>query len=440
MRKDRFKEWCFIFFLGFFIFSYEFFLFDSVMLTYMVKAACPLILLLIWPTYRLHYIRGQVLLFYGVFWFLIFISCLTSGQSDSLTQFFKYLLKFSIVPIIFFKLAPGRLSDRYIKFLIPFGFLFAVQSIILFLLIFYDVPLKSSVRVIDPSMGFEFISYGWLGYANARQYTGEDFILRAQSWFGEPSNFCQFMAFPTVISYGYYVLTRKIRFLFYFLVCAAGMLITFSFGGFISVSGALLITGIYSFFMKRLKLRSYLIRAVLLLAILGGGLSFVERVIIPGADQIYHSDIPAQFKKVMGRSMENPQSQLIRQSAQADLIFETIKKNFLGVGLAHTYGQSKLTSPNAFLFWLVAGGLPAALALLWLYFFLFIRVILPALERRMHIVRYLAIVFMINTIHGLSVGFWMTPYYLYILAMMIIFYDTPPSSSLTSQGLIRSAE
>jgi hypothetical protein len=111
---------------------------------------------------------------------------------------------------------------------------------------------------------------------------------------------------------------------------------------------------------------------------------------------------------------------LVRQAARVGMTLDLLRNRPFGVGLGGTLGTSELTSPSAAIYWIQAGGAPAAAMLIVLYGTLFFSYCLPALRSSMQVNRHVAAAFLGITVHNLSYGNWMAPFYLFSIAAMVI--------------------
>jgi len=124
---------------------------------------------------------------------------------------------------------------------------------------------------------------------------------------------------------------------------------------------------------------------------------------------------------LLGKDSQNPQSaSLVRAAFNLDESLQLAETNPLGIGLGFTEDTSDIASPNALLFWLVSGGLPALLILLFLHARLFNRHALPLLASRDPYRRTVAGAYIALTVHGLSNGTWINPIYLLMVGTLIL--------------------
>ncbi|WP_153014738.1 hypothetical protein [Syntrophomonas wolfei] len=358
-----------------------------------------------------------------ILYLLLFtITCLSSLIFDPLgvVQTIKVFWPCVILPLILLKMRPNETNiNLLLKIPLTLGVIFSLQSIALFIVIFFDLPLEPHYIFLEKLQNMPELSYGILGYANAYQYGFDGSrILRAQSWFIEPSKFAAFLLFPVLVSFGYYLRTRRRKYLRIFLVCIIGFLITFSMAGFFGLIFAILFIILMRLFKKSIN-SNILIRYFV--PVIVCGLFFVVAVsVLNYSNQLYENTIGSQsrIEKVLSR---DPGSQkILRDASNLNITVDTIKQNPFGVGLAHTLGESKLTSPNALVYWVAAGGVAAFCILILLYLSLYYFYLSPLLTSNNSVYWSVAAAFIGMTVQGLSYGTWMDPFYMYVLAVMIL--------------------
>jgi hypothetical protein len=108
----------------------------------------------------------------------------------------------------------------------------------------------------------------------------------------------------------------------------------------------------------------------------------------------------------------------VREAANSDLYLSTVAANPFGVGFAATAGENEILAANGALFWTVAGGLPALGVLAILFGYLFYAFCHPLLISGDPVHRCIAASFVGHTVHNLSYGNWLAPYFLIHLAIV----------------------
>ena len=302
---------------------------------------------------------------------------------------------------------------------IPIAIALSVQSLMLFWMIWVGSPPSEDLIHLGRNDVMER-TFGIWGYANATVITGTDAMLRAQSWFLEPSVFALFLEFPVFITFGFYRLTGKVRYLLAFVVCTAGLIVTTSLAAFLSVMSALMFAAIWQivgrFRLARTHLARNSITVITAVVCVAASQSLLDRL-----NEAYDPMATDRMAKVVGR---DPTTQmLVRETDIVTFTIASITVSPLGSGLERTLGnRDDMASANAFLYWLQASGWPGVVALLFVYYFLFVEIAVPALARR-GLSRYVSMAFIAQTVHGLSAGNWMTPSYLVTVACLVLLTD-----------------
>jgi hypothetical protein len=79
-----------------------------------------------------------------------------------------------------------------------------------------------------------------------------------------------------------------------------------------------------------------------------------------------------------------------------------------------------LRSGNAFLFWFSAGGVPAVLAIIMMFAYIFLVFCHPLLISQNAVFNAVGASFIGHAIHNLSYGNWIAPYFLIHLAIVVM--------------------
>ncbi|CAL61321.1 hypothetical protein; putative membrane protein [Herminiimonas arsenicoxydans] len=100
--------------------------------------------------------------------------------------------------------------------------------------------------------------------------------------------------------------------------------------------------------------------------------------------------------------------------------FDLLSDHPLGVGLSHTLGLNDWGSASAFFFWVISGGLPALILLVFFFGYIFFYFCHPLLISGNNVYKYIAASFIGHSIHNLSYGNWLAPFFLIHLAILIM--------------------
>lgn len=360
----------------------------------------------------------KVLLLYGLLIGSAAFASLALSDVDGIVQAMKIGLAWLVLPLLLTVVPSGAdPAETMIRLPVGWAALFSVQSLVLFALIYFEWPLSPRIVGLQRYGDMPELSYGVLGYANAlNSIRSGGQILRAQSWFLEPSKFGGFLIYPTLVSFGYYLSTKRLRHLTAAVLCGAGLAITFSLAAvFGLLAGALALLLVRPARGERAKrgfgrYASGLAAVAALFLCMQAALSWMGGL---AADRE-----ATRLTKVLARDQGT--QHLLRDESRLGLARELLGSNALGVGLGGTAGVSELTSPNAFIYWAIAGGLPAILVMLLLYHRLLLSFCLPLLQSSTPHYRTVAAGFIGYTVQQLSYGTWVEPLYLFTVGIMIL--------------------
>lgn len=404
-----------------FTLEYATYVVGSTLLDRALKLGSFAVMLLVLPTIRPAPPVVRLLFVYAVLFGGCLLASLVKRDLLGVAQFFKVALGFALLPLMLTKLSFGRpLPAGLFRLPICVGAVLALQSLVLFYVIFFDLPIDPEAVKIERYLDMVEASYGLFGFANSIGYGIDGSrILRVQSWFLEPSTFGAFLLFPTFTSFGMYWVRRNVLYLIAGLLCGAALILTFSLANYL----ALLCAGVF-LVVTRVRVwipRSWGLRALIPLVALGVfamGSTFAMRQ----AHDMFLSPLRrTRLGAVLGR---DPSTQtLLRSTSRVEQSIALLQRNPIGIGFSHTQGDggaSQLSSPNAVLFWMVSGGIPALVALVWLYGSLGFRYCLPLMLSGDPLLRSVAAAFVAATIQGLSYGTWAQPFYLYVVGVLVL--------------------
>ncbi len=407
------------------ILQYSTYLIHNDFIDKLIKAVTIVFLLFSIKRYRLLREVRILLFLYCALFGSAFIGAVMTLDISGISQLSKIIFSFLIFPVILFVVpAKGEPHGLLLKMPLYWGLFFSIQSIILFLIIFFNVPIKSTIIVMGKYGDMQEISYGILGYANGLRIFEDYSVLRAQSWFIEPSILASYLIYPVLASFGYYRSTKKTLYLFVSIACIIGILITFSLAAFfsllVSIVFLLCIRPVYKRNnYKIIGLRDY---TSLLIAFIISGVC-VNYVMLEIND-LYVPSITSSKSiliNMIARDPEGPSGQLFREHYKYDEYINILRENPLGIGLGFTaIAGNEKASANALIYWTISGGIPAFIALLALYAKLFYSYCLPLLKSQYYPYRFIGAAFLGTTIHGLAYSNWVYPYYLFNVAVTII--------------------
>jgi len=409
--------------------EYSTYLIRSATIDAVVKMA-SLAMLLIFERY---YLPGRrmwiVLALYAALFATSLVGALSVLDPVGLVQAMKLALCALILPLVVLRFPTGAAVPRRLLFTpIIWGLFFAVQGLVLFTLItVLNVVPSSELVPVGRLENMTERSYGLLGYGNTlTTFASGRHSIRPQGWMLEPSNLASFMLYPTFVSFGLYRSVKRKRYLLAALLSLAGLAVALSLAGYLSFIAALVLMVVIRPSKpgrsgRRRRPRGWLafvgpvVAALLFLVVAQKGYSFLESL---RPTQVQGNLSTAQY--LLGRGNHPEIGGLVRNTWRIKPMFERLKENPLGMGLGETLGKSDLTSANAAVFWIMAGGVPALLGLAALHWYLFSRFCYPLLVTSIPAYRGVAAAFVAVTIHGLSYGHWMNPFYIVNIAIMIL--------------------
>jgi hypothetical protein len=496
--------------LAVFVLQYATFLIHWLLADRIIKIVSLALLFFGFKTYPIAQEYRKIFWCYAGLFAFGLVGSWTQADKLGVVQAAKYIVAFLVLPAIL-RIVPGgkRPPQSLLKMPLPFAALFSIQCLILFLVIYYRIPLKHSFdRSVQYSLqadrillqrydNMKEISFGVLGYANAIDCisTGKE-ILRAQSWFLEPSKFGGFLLYPLFVSLGFFFSTRKRYYLVFHFLCLLGILITFSlaafFGGIdaalflaifrpggpknnkssrsmivrvavalicclvVNLSLVHMVKGIYKyrdtnvFFkaMARIAPAQTILRgatsplgtatSMLAMEKAGAGIprdsvglsatgallnTAIAAPSAPAASDVLPVPLPPTIATdgVRTRYFSAVEPLLARLMQKIKSALDLIARYPCGVGFGDTgKGGGDFKTPNAFLFWVITGGVPATVLILLLYWRLFIYYCLPLLASDYAPYRAVGAGFISITIQELSYGTWLEPYYLFCVATMLL--------------------
>ena len=419
LLEARKNTWPLVFLLSLLFIAYETVLFYAIMplsLLLVMKLVVPFAILGVFTKYK-YFVKTKTFRFiftiYALFLVNAFlVSMIMPTKAAALRIWINYSFRIFILLVLVLISSPKRPMDIYIKIPIWLGFIFSVQSIILFVLIFFNFVGKPSIFYI-PYLDIYEKNYGILGFSNSlwlRENMAHS-LLRLQSFFIEPSVFANFLEFVIFTSFGYYTLVKRKRYLLIFIISLIVFVLTFSKVGFIALAGTLSFYSLHRVFYGRSKekLKVLIVLACIILVVI----PFLYKLTMGQNTRVMLALLKPMFKTSQSLDVK---VRWIKES------IEVFKEYPLGIGLALQTESSiiKHETASAPFHWLMKTGFIGLGLLLINLTYIYFKIIRVAF-RRNSLTKYIALAFVAQTIHQLSYGgYWLSFMYLYIIAILIV--------------------
>lgn len=246
---------------GLFILACETWLFKSSdflkKLEIIIRFSIPALLIICFRKYVIPRKAYIVLILYGILVFYMLAMSFFSENPDLVilnTLKYLYCLVFPISLLLI--LRPSSFSYSFLYIPVYLGMLFSIQTIILFILIQTGHPPQDQIVTLVGYKNMEVLGYGIWGYAHGMQAKGHAFlqVYRAQSFFGEPTVYANFLLISAIMAFGLYKTKREKVMLVAFILCAISFILAFSMTGYIVV----LLTLCFSYIVKSWKRSGFL--------------------------------------------------------------------------------------------------------------------------------------------------------------------------------------
>ena len=312
---------------------------------------------------------------------------------------FKFFLRFYFLFFIIQNFKESHLNI-FIKWYRTIAIILSIQSILLFIIIYLDIPLESTdlARHSDEDT---FRSYGVFGFANVNT----SYSFRTQSFFSEATNFSKFLILP-FFSYLYEFLTKKNKYLFLKTsIIFTALFSTFSLTAFVGVT-----IGLISLFILKNNGKKRLLISVIIFSLSFFGIyKAVFFLVDLGVDK--------STTNIIIGSIQKGDASVFSRLDYLYSILSLISENPFGVG----YNFKPFldgTLPMAPTKWLVYGGWFGLLLVILLHIS-FIKRWAKSLNNQYYIVFFVVCIshFFISLIHGgwMEFVYWIN----YILLLKI---------------------
>ena len=368
----------------------------------------------------------NILLIFYLLLLTLLIPALLSGDVTGFYQWSKFAFMTLIFPIL---LASGNTfqikNNSLITIYVCLGIAFSIQAIIGFLAIRWNLLEISNIVEMSRRPDVPQISLGLLGFGNAIQSPfAEERVLRPQGWFLEPSILAAFLLFPFFKCLGEFSENRSAKYLLSSVLIFSAIFLTFSLAAYFAIIATLLFAILSKPFYESLRNRGVIKYSYsLLISVIFFFCASGFMKVLNGIGEIEKGGLSKGIVialKMFSRDSNGPSGNLLREQDRVGAYFDLVSANPLGVGLSHTLGMNDWGSASAFFFWVISGGVPALIFLVFFFGYIFVSFCHPLLISGNNIYKYIAASFIGHSIHNLSYGNWLAPFFLVHLVILIM--------------------
>lgn len=382
-----------------------------------IRLIIPAMLVIFFRKYTIPPKAKVLLILYGILsFYMLFMSFFSENPILVALNTFKMLYILAFLVTLLLILRPSNFSYHFLYIPIYLGLFFSIQTIILFVLIQTGHPPPSGIVSLVGYEDMPVLSYGLWGYAHGMSAIGGDLqVYRAQSFFGEPTVFANFMETATILSFGLYRVKQDKKMLVVSGLCATSLFLAFS------ITAYLVVFLTFCFYMIVLNWKKMGILVPIVVAI---AVPAIIVVILFYFSVITHPDFYGQ--STWGFAFGHGDDQIwVRVEAFKNslLIF---MDHPLGIGLIG-HGDSGILanypmtgSRLAPTGWMMSAGIVGIAAQLTILFYLFRNIIIKYLRMNGKIERYIALSFVITLVHHVLAGNWFTAMFFYLLVCLIV--------------------
>lgn len=428
MKKEQISASTFILLLWFYIITRTTLYVKTDFGDNLVTGICLFGMLLLAMPYARNAVKvcsNRILLLYILLIVSIILPDIVHFDAFGIITGIKYVLPifaFFAMLLVFY----GKKELPQIAFMLPiiFGTVISVQSLILFVCLFFQVPLGYTL-VEYPKLGHTVITYDFLlGTRTAQYRQGGHLILRLASYFFEPAKFAAFLLVPIIGAFALYKKTKRKGFLCVCLINFAAFVLTFSRAGYVALIAAV----VFYYAIKRKGMSAPKTTKRDFGKLFGAaGLVIAGVFLIFCVGYLFTKLYPDNELLTQFTMVENGKVILFR-TASGDFgkVFELLSKQPYGYGVSqtiHGHAHVDFNTAAAPTFWLYAGGIVSAVLLVILYYLLITRYCIPCIKSKEPIKISIACLFVALTVQGLSYGNWISIDYLYVVGMMILLRD-----------------
>ncbi|MCC2878528.1 O-antigen ligase family protein [Lachnoclostridium pacaense] len=366
--------------------------------------------------------NNNVYIFIGLLIILSIVASTLRLDGEGVIQAVKYLINLAFLFFVIEFYRKDSLVPSYIVGIIDsIGVIIAVQCIILFLLVFFNLPIgmkqvyNSRAEIYYRSADF------FLGYANSIHHSASGNILRAASYFPEPAKLAHFMYIPMFFMFGKFKKTKRYKYFWGGSAALLCFILTFSRAGYVALAAAIFI---YLFLRSKTE-KPFTSKQDILKIILAICVFMVSAVLLLYALDYYslknpNSRISSIFDRGNNVNTKDTVS-LIRTTSNYGRVIEALNKNPLGYGLGWTLTKrQEFILPSAPGMWLYSSGYLGIVPVILFFCFVGIKYCIPCIKSKNPIKIAAALSFISMYVHDVSYGTWMSINNMFALSLLIM--------------------
>lgn len=256
-------------------------------------------------------------------------------------------------------------------------------------------------------------------------------LLRIQGFYIEPSKMAMFLMIPVFFSWGLYKQTKQNRFKYALILCSICFLLTMSRAGIVSVVATLVVKHFYNKNMKSpndIFMPRTTANDIIKLFGIAFGIALAAVTVLLLMVQLSKFFPGLEFLHV-GITDFSGKANLIRQeTVDSSTIINGLINRPYGYGFANNLHGSETSVldtnlANAFILWLVTGGFIGAAVAVVIILSAMVHYAIPCIKSNEPIKTGVGLAFFGLMIHSLSYGTWMTPEFLFVMALNSVLHN-----------------
>ena len=382
-----------------------------------IRFLSPFVLLIFFKKYPFPSRARVPLLLYGILVvYMFFVNPFTEKPQLVFLNMIKFLSILAFPFALLLVLRPFNFSQRFLYVPVVLGALFAIQTIILFILVQSYHPPPSYMATLVGYKNMQVLCFGIWGYGHGMMGVNNFFerVYRAQSFFGEPTEFASFMEVAMIMSFGFYRVHKHKLMLLSFVLCTVSLILTFSMTAYVVV---FFVMCAYWFILNWRKMN-----------ILGPIIGILLAIVVIAIVLMYFYG--ASHPSFYGRSRiglafgHSPREITIRVEALINSL-QIFWRYPLGIGfIGHADSAILQKYPVigarlAPLGWMIYTGLPGIIIQGMIILYMMRKIVINHLFVRGKIERYVALSFFALILHQCLAGAWFSALFFYLFVALI---------------------